>query len=98
SEVQLAKVELKETGSQLAKDSAQVAIAAGLLVVGALPLTAFLVIGLGKLLKDNFWLSSLIVGLVFISVGTVLTMRALKKFKEGDVSLPRTRLIFEDEG
>ena len=81
-EILLAKTELRQTTSAVARDSAKVGVAAGLALAGALTLTAFLVVGLGDLL-NNYWLSSLIVGLVLLAIGAVLARGALHDLKTG---------------
>ena len=80
-EIALAKTELRETGSTLARDGQRLGIAAGLALAGALALTAFLVILLGDLL-DNYWLAALIVGVVFLGIGAVLAKNAIADVKK----------------
>jgi uncharacterized membrane protein YqjE len=89
AEVALAKTELRETGSALARDGAKVGVAAGLALAGALALTAFLVIALGALL-DNYWLSALIVGVVLLAVGGLLLRSALADVKRRGVMPAQT--------
>lgn len=75
-EIALAKVELRETGATLARDSAKVG--AGLMVAwaGVLALTAAFIVGLADLF-DNYWLAALIVGAVYVIVGWVLARSAM---------------------
>jgi hypothetical protein len=68
-EVALAKVELKDNAVSVAKNGVVIALGIGMLLVGLLVLTAFLVLGLGVLLGGQYWLSSLIVGGVLALVG-----------------------------
>lgn len=79
-EIELAKTELRDTGSMLARDGQRLGIAAGLALTGALALTAFLIILLGDVL-DNYWLSALIVGVVFLGIGVVLARNAIADVK-----------------
>ena len=81
-EAALAKAELRETGSALAADGAKVGTAAGLALMGALSLTAFLVLGLGNLLGGAYWLSALIVGVVMLAIGAVLVKNAVNDIKQ----------------
>ncbi|HEY9514072.1 MAG TPA: phage holin family protein [Gemmatimonadaceae bacterium] len=80
-EVALAKVEMRQALSTLEDDVARVGTGVGLALVGVLALTAFLIAGLGQLLDDRYWLSALIVGLVFLGIGTVLARNTLAEIK-----------------
>jgi uncharacterized membrane protein YqjE len=80
-EITLAKAELREATSGLAADATKIGVAAGLALMGGLALTAFLVIAIGNLLGDNYWLSALLVGLVALGVGAVLVRNALADIK-----------------
>ncbi|HEX5409648.1 MAG TPA: phage holin family protein [Gemmatimonadaceae bacterium] len=73
-EASLAKAEAAQTGKRLGRDAAGVAVGAGVALAGWLALTAFLVVGLGNLLGDNYWLAALIVGVVLLVAGG-LTVR-----------------------
>lgn len=59
-------------------------------VLSIFPLLAFLVIGLGRLMNDNYWASSLIVGLVLLGVGAGVAYASWKKLKT-DFKFPRTK-------
>ena len=91
SEVDLARAEMRELAIHLGRTSAQTAFFGALLMMSVLPFFAFLVIGLGKALDGNYWLSSLIVSVVCAAVGGVMTYRAYQKIKQQDLTLPRTR-------
>src|SRR4051794_8360410 len=69
SELHLATVELKTAALSLGHRSKLLLAFAGLAIWGILPLTAFLVIGLGALLGHNYWLSSLIFAVIALGVG-----------------------------
>ena len=83
-EVALAKAELRETTSALTRDLVRIMIAAGVALVGVLALVAFVIVALGDAL-DNYWLSSLIVAVVFLAVGALLARGAAKDMKERDL-------------
>lgn len=74
-EIALAKAEVREGVSGMAKASIVLVIGISLLAVGFLVLIAFFVIGLGILLDDRYWLSALIVSLFFLLVGAVMVFR-----------------------
>ena len=90
-EIELAKSELSETGSAYAKDAAKIGVAAGLAFVGVLALSAFLVIGLGNVMGDRYWLSSLIVGIAAAGIGYVLVTNAVNDMKSRGIK-PRETL------
>lgn len=95
SEVDLVKAELKDTGDRLQQHTAQAAIFGALLAISVFPFLAFLVIGLGRLLNDQYWLSSLIIAVVCAAVGGSMTYSAYKKISQEDLTLPRTRESLE---
>src|ERR671932_651847 len=64
-EVNLAKVEMRQTGAAVARDGAKIGVAVFVANAGILALTAFLVLGLGDLF-NNYWLSALIVAVAFL--------------------------------
>lgn len=89
-EAALAKAEIRETGSALAGDARDMGIAFGLALAGALALVAFLVIGLGNLLGDRYWLSALIVGAVALVVGMMMAKRAVSDMKHRSLAPKQT--------
>jgi uncharacterized membrane protein YqjE len=91
SELHLAKAEFKENGSQATRYGVRMAIFGVIAALGIFPLLSFLVIGLGKLLNDNYWLSSLIVSVVLFAVGGAVAYLMLKKIKQVDFKFENTR-------
>lgn len=89
-EINLAKTELKETGTRLGQAGAKLGIAIGVAISGLLALTAFLVIGLGDLMNGNYWLSALIVGIAFIGTAAALAKRAKALISERPIGVPET--------
>ena len=79
-EVNLAKAEMRQTGATIARDGAKLGIAFGLALAGVLALAAFLVVALGDLF-NNYWLSALLVGAVFVAIGGVLAKNAMSDVK-----------------
>jgi uncharacterized membrane protein YqjE len=88
-EVSLAKAEMRENLRSATKDAAMIAVGGGLLLVGLLVLTAFLVAAIGDLL-DNYWLGALLVGLVFVAVGGLLAKKNLNNLKKDDLGPGQT--------
>ena len=64
SEVLLVTTELKESLQKIARDFIRAVGYGALLALSTLPFLAFLVIGLGEILNNNYWLSSLLVAIV----------------------------------
>jgi hypothetical protein len=81
-EAALAKTELRDVGSTLARDGAKLGVAAGLGLIGALALATFAIIALGDLFGDSYWLSALLVGLVAVGVAVMLGRNATRDIKE----------------
>ena len=97
NEAFLLKEEIKQTGSRLARDSAKAAAFGALLALSVLPFIAFLVIGLGDLMGGRYWLSSLIVAVVFAAVGGIFAMKAYRDIKDHDLELPHVKHTLERE-
>lgn len=91
NEYHLAHLESREVGYRLTRHALLAAIFGGILAVSVLPLVAFLVIGLGELLGGNYWLSSLIIGVLGVSLGGSVSYAFIKKIKDDDLRLPHTR-------
>jgi uncharacterized membrane protein YqjE len=88
-EINLAKTELKESGTRLGAAASKLGMAVGIAIPGLLALTAFLVIGLGDLI-DNYWAGALIVAVVLLGVAGVMAKRAIANLKEGTIGIPET--------
>lgn len=88
-EANLAKAELTASAGVLADDAMKVGVAAGLALAGVLALTAFLVVGLGALL-NNYWLSSLIVGVVVLAIGGMMAKNAISDVKRRSLKPKQT--------
>ncbi len=95
-EVNLAKVELRQTGATVARDGAKIGVAAGLALAGVLALTAFLIVGLGDAF-DNYWLSALIVAVAFLAVGGVLARNAMADIKRRGIAPRETTATLRDD-
>lgn len=80
-EIALAKAEIRQSVSQTANGAMKIGVAVALLSVGGLVLTAFVILLLGDLL-GNYWLSALIVGVVYAIVGALLALGGMRRLKE----------------
>lgn len=97
-EAALAKTEMRDVGSTLARDGAKMGVAAALGLVGAMALATFLVISLGDLLGDAYWLSALLVGLIAVGVAVMLGRNAVRDIKERGVKPKQTIATLREDG
>jgi len=88
-EVALAKTEVRENVKVAARDMTMIAVGGAIAAVGALVLTAFLVILLGSLLL-NYWLAALIVGLLFVVIGGTLAWTNVNRLREAEMKPEHT--------
>jgi uncharacterized membrane protein YqjE len=88
-EVALAKVEMRENMKSAARDVTMIVVGVVVAFIGALVLTAFLVILLGSLLA-NYWLSALIVGLLFTIIGGGLAYSNLNSLRASELKPEQT--------
>ncbi len=97
-EIDLAKREVTEGITGLAKGSGLVAAGGVLALAGVLTLIVFLVIGLGILLGDRYWLSSLIVALVFLAVGGGIFAAGKRRLSRTTLAPEATRETVRETG
>lgn len=96
SEANLFVTELKQYQPKILKHITQILAFSAILVLSVPPFIAFLVIGLGELLNDRYWLSALIVSVVFILIGLPMVLQGLKKFKNEDFKFTQTKRSLHD--
>lgn len=97
SEIHLARAELTQNAKILGRNTA-IAIGWGIVaLLGLLPFIAFLVIGLGEVLNHNYWLSSLLIGLVFMTLGGTFTYFFGRKLMRQNFTFPQTRKSLQSE-
>lgn len=81
-EVNLAKLEMKETAAELARHGMKLGLGVGLAASGALALTAFLILVLGNVMNGAYWASALIVGVLFLLAGALVARNGLKNMRD----------------
>ena len=91
AETRLAVAEARASVSGLGRHAVMAGVFAAFALAGVLPLVAFLVIGLGRLLKDNYTLSSLLVGIVLTLFGALMARSYFRRAVKQDLSFPVTR-------
>jgi uncharacterized membrane protein YqjE len=87
-EIELAKAELTEKASGLAKGAAVGAAAGIFIVAGLIYFLHFLALLIAELLDDTFWLGYLIVAAVLFLLGGVAGFLATRFFKKGTPPTP----------
>jgi uncharacterized membrane protein YqjE len=97
NDLNLARIELRETTGQLKGEVFRLLVSGMAMALGTLPVMAFLVIGLGALMGGLYWLSALLVGVLFIGGGGAIAYRSYGRLKEKDFSFPRTRKTLDEE-
>ena len=95
-EINLAKVEMREAGTTLARDATKIGIAVGFALAGVLAVTAFAIVGLGDLF-NNYWLAALIVGVVLLAVGGYLARSAIADVKRRGLMPDQTVQTLRDD-
>jgi uncharacterized membrane protein YqjE len=88
-EVALAKAEIRDNVKSVARHAAMVAVGGVLVLIGTLVFIAFLVMLVGDAL-DQYWAGALIVSVVFLAIGGLLAMKALKGLKHDSVAPEQT--------
>ena len=88
-EMALAKAEMTANLKAAARDATMVAVGGGVALLGGLVLILFLVLVIGDALNE-YWAGALVVGLLFLIIGGVLAMGALKRLKHDSLTPART--------
>lgn len=94
-EVQLAKVEMTQKARVAGRDAALVAGGGAIVALGAMALTAALILAIGILLP--LWASALIVGLAVSMTGSVLVVLGIRALKGLDPAPRQTIETLEED-
>jgi uncharacterized membrane protein YqjE len=95
-EIELAKVELRETGTTLSRDAAKIGAAAGVALAGVLALATFLILGLGDLF-DNYVIAALLVGVLLVGIAAYLARSAVADIKRRGLMPKKTVQTLRDD-
>jgi hypothetical protein len=87
-EVALARTEVTENAKRAGRHVGVAAAGALVLLLGALPIIAGLVIALGH--QIGYATSAFIVGVIFVAIGAVVTMKALNALKSESLKPEQT--------
>jgi uncharacterized membrane protein YqjE len=90
-EVQLAKLETKDSLHRAARGGIWLALAFGVSVIMLVALTVFVATLIGRIANDHMWVGALIVGVVELVVGLWLVKRGLATYAKPSYTLEQTR-------
>ena len=90
-EVQLAKLETKESVKRAGKGVMWLALAFGVGVVTLVGVTLVLVTAIGQLVSGHMWVGALVTGVLELVVAMFLFKRGFAAFKEPSYTLEETR-------
>jgi len=92
-EVQLAKLEVRESLSRAGRGALRLGIAFGVAVVGLVALTLLLATLIGRLAAGHMWVGALVTGLVEVGTAAWLIKRGLSAYAEPSYTLEQTRKV-----
>jgi uncharacterized membrane protein YqjE len=97
-ELELARLEIQRSASRLARQSAFVAAGGFLIALGLLVLLVFVILALGVLLGDRYWLSTLIVGTLLCVGGLGVVLKGRRGLKEDSLKPDKTLQSLQETG
>ena len=90
-EVQLAKLEAKDSLHRAARGGIWLALAFGVSIIMLVALTVFVVTLIGRVANGHMWIGALITGVVELGVGFWLLKKGLTTYAEPSYTLEETR-------
>ena len=90
-EVQLAKLEVKDSLHRATRGVLWMALAFGAAVIMLVAVTLLLTSLLGRLMGDHMWFGALVTGAIELAVGAWLVKRGLSAYSEPSYTLEQTR-------
>jgi uncharacterized membrane protein YqjE len=95
-EVQLAKLEARESMHRATRGALWLGIAFGIAVIMLVALTVFIATLIGRLISGHMWIGAIITGVVELAVGAWLLKRGLSTYARPSYSLEETRSSLSD--
>jgi sirohydrochlorin ferrochelatase len=95
-EVQLAKMETKDSLHRVTRGVLWMGLAFGAGIVMLVALTLFLVTLIGRLANDHMWVGALVTGLVELGLGGYLVKKGIVTFAEPSYTLEHSRSALKD--
>ena len=90
-EVQLAKLEAKESLHQAARGGIWLGVAFGVSIIALVALTVFVATLIGRLANDHMWIGALVTGVIELALGFWLIKRGLSTYASPSYTLEETR-------
>ena len=95
-EVQLAKLETKESVRRAGKGALWLALAFGIGIVTLVALTLMLVTLIGRLANGHMWVGALVTAVLELGIAAVLFKRGIGAFRQPSYTLEETRASVKD--
>ena len=95
-EVQLAKIEAKESLHRATRGVLWMSLAFGVSVIVLVALTVFMTTLIGRLASGHMWVGELVTGVIELAIGGWLVTRGLKIFTKPSYTLEETRHTLVD--
>jgi uncharacterized membrane protein YqjE len=92
-EVQLAKLELRQSLSRAGRGALRLGIAFGVGVVAMVAFTLLVATLIGRLAAGHMWIGAMVTGVVELGIALWLIKRGLSAFKEPSYTLEQTRTV-----
>ena len=95
-EVQLAKLEAKDSLHRAARGGLWLALAFGVSIIMLVALTVFIATLIGRLANDHMWIGALVTGVVELALGFWMLKRGLSTYAKPSYTLEETRTSLAD--
>ena len=95
-EVQLAKLEAKESLHRATRGAIWLAIAFGVAVIMLVALTVFVATLIGRLAEGHMWVGALVTGVIELAIGFWLLKHGLASYTKPSYTLEETRSSLAD--
>jgi uncharacterized membrane protein YqjE len=95
-EVQLAKLEAKDSLHRAARGGLWLALAFGVSIIMLVALTVFIATLIGRIANDHMWIGALVTGVVELAVGFWMLKRGLSTYAKPSYTLEETRTSLAD--
>lgn len=95
-EVQLAKIEAKDSLHRATRGVLWLSVAFGVSVIVLVALTVFVTTLIGRLANGHMWIGALVTGVIELAIGGWLVSRGLKIFAKPSYTLEETRHTLVD--
>jgi hypothetical protein len=90
-EVQLAKLEAKDSLHRAARGGIWLALAFGVSIIMLVALTVFIATLIGRIANDHMWIGALVTGVIELALGFWLVKRGLSTYGKPSYTLEETR-------